>query len=78
MKMYFIRHIVYSGIFYLRYFGAAGGTENELKQVLELDWAKKKKMMLRIGERGRSNQLQNQSIEFTLADKLYIDHIKFR
>lgn len=66
----------------LSYFGAAGKTEEELKHVLGLDWAKNKKDVENWYELEtdlRDNRFQNQSFEYFAAEKFYVsDHIKIR
>lgn len=64
------------------YFGAAGETENELKHVLGLDWAKNKKDVehwYKLEKDLLGNRYQNQSFEYFSAQKFYItDHIEIR
>lgn len=74
-NIFYSPHSVYSTLL-LAYFGAAGETEQELKHLLGLDWAKNKADVQNAykTKKERSNRFQNQSIEFTSVDKLFVSN----
>lgn len=66
-------HSVYWTLF-LAYFGAAGETEQELRNLLGLNWAKSKADIERVYKLKieRSNRFQNESITFSTIEKLFV------
>lgn len=73
-NIFFSPHSVYSTLLFA-YFGVAGETEKELKQILELDWAESKADVQNVYKlkKEKQDRFQNQSIiEFTSINKLYV------
>ena len=59
----------------LAYFGAKGHTEQELAQVLNLQWANNKFDVMqayRVGETLRNRRAANSSVVFRAADKIFL------
>lgn len=72
-SLFFSPHSTYRALL-LAYFGANGATEESLKNVLRLDWAKSKADVSHAYEmekRARLNRAQHQSVEFNSVDRLY-------
>lgn len=80
-NIFFSPHSIYQALL-LAYFGAAGETERQLKDVLGLYWAEHKTDVQHAYDKKKTelaNRLQNQTVEFNSVNKLYFStDIKIR